>query len=97
MRRMNLSGWPCLLALVLHLLAPLSHAARHLPAIAVTDPLGRVTETVYDSRNRPTDVYAPTVWDANAGAFVRPHSHTEYDEERRTKQRAGVPALPSDF
>jgi len=47
--------------------------------IAVTDALGRVTETVYDERNRPVAVYAPTVWDANAGQFVRPVTQTTYD------------------
>jgi RHS repeat-associated protein len=47
--------------------------------IAVTDALGRVTETVYDERNRPVAVYAPTVWDANAGQFVRSTSQTTYD------------------
>ncbi len=31
LRRMSLSQWPCLLAAMLHLLAPLCHAARHLP------------------------------------------------------------------
>jgi YD repeat-containing protein len=47
--------------------------------IAVTDALGRVTETVYDERNRPVAVYAPTVWDANAAQFVRSTSRTTYD------------------
>ncbi len=31
LRRMSLSRWPCLLAAMLHLLASLCHAARHLP------------------------------------------------------------------
>ena len=48
-------------------------------AIAVTDPLGRVVETVYDERNRPTHVYAPTMWDAVSGQFVRPYAVTTYD------------------
>jgi RHS repeat-associated protein len=47
--------------------------------IAVTDPLGRVVETVYDERNRPTHVYAPTMWDAVSGQFVRPYAVTTYD------------------
>ncbi|MBK8038975.1 MAG: hypothetical protein IPK22_17865 [Verrucomicrobiaceae bacterium] len=47
--------------------------------IAVTDPLGRVVETVYDERNRPTHVYAPTMWDAVSGQFVRPYAETTYD------------------
>jgi len=48
-------------------------------AIAVTDPLGRVVETLYDERNRPTHVYAPTMWDAVSGQFVRPYAETTYD------------------
>ena len=47
--------------------------------IAVTDPLDRVVETVYDERNRPTHVYAPTMWDAVSGQFVRPYAVTTYD------------------
>jgi YD repeat-containing protein len=47
--------------------------------IAVTDPLGRVVETEYDERNRPTHVYAPTMWDAVIGQFVRPYAVTTYD------------------
>ena len=47
--------------------------------IKVTDPLGRETETEYDQRNRPVDVYAPTVWDGAVGQFVRPRTHTDYD------------------
>jgi RHS repeat-associated protein len=47
--------------------------------IRVTDPLGRVTETLYDARNRPWKVYAPTVWDAEIGQYVRPTSETTYD------------------
>lgn len=48
-------------------------------ALRVTDPLGRVTDTAYDDRNRPTAVYAPPVWDALAGATVRPGTQTTYD------------------
>ncbi|MGV3662057.1 MAG: RHS repeat-associated core domain-containing protein [Prosthecobacter sp.] len=48
-------------------------------AIRVTDPLGRQVETVYDERNRPVRVVAPTVWDGVAGAYVRPATTTTYD------------------
>jgi RHS repeat-associated protein len=47
--------------------------------IRVTDPLGRVTETLYDARNRPWKVFAPTVWDAEISEYVRPTSETTYD------------------
>lgn len=48
-------------------------------AIRVTDALGRVTETQYDERNRVVASYAPPVWDALAGTFVRPSTQTMYD------------------
>jgi YD repeat-containing protein len=48
-------------------------------AIRVTDALGRVTDTQYDDRNRAVSVQAPSVWDALAGASVRPATQTTYD------------------
>ncbi|MDZ4402144.1 putative Ig domain-containing protein [Prosthecobacter sp.] len=48
-------------------------------AVRVTDPLGRVTDTQYDERNRAVAAYAPPVWDALAGATVRPSTQTTYD------------------
>ncbi|WP_395746281.1 RHS repeat-associated core domain-containing protein [Prosthecobacter sp.] len=47
--------------------------------IRVTDPLGHVTESQYDERNRVVATYAPPVWDAEAGAFVRPATQSTYD------------------
>jgi RHS repeat-associated protein len=48
-------------------------------AIRVIDALGRVTDTQYDDRNRAVSVQAPSVWDALAGASVRPSTQTTYD------------------
>jgi YD repeat-containing protein len=45
----------------------------------VTDPMGRVTETQYNSRNKPVKVIAPAVLDATTQTMVQPVTLTEYD------------------
>jgi RHS repeat-associated protein len=47
--------------------------------IAVKDPLGRMTYTHYDNRNRAREVFLPPVWDAEEGEYVQPRTHTVYD------------------
>ncbi|MEZ0275987.1 MAG: RHS repeat-associated core domain-containing protein, partial [Roseimicrobium sp.] len=47
--------------------------------VAVEDALGRISETVYDNRNRPIEVKAPYVADATTGTWQRPTSTMVYD------------------
>jgi RHS repeat-associated protein len=47
--------------------------------VAVTDPIGRVSETVYDNRNRAVHTTAPPAYDATAGQVRRATVATEYD------------------
>ncbi|MEN3943019.1 RHS repeat-associated core domain-containing protein [Prosthecobacter sp. SYSU 5D2] len=42
-------------------------------------PLGGITYTFYDARNRPIQTVSPPVWDAEAAEFVRLVSKTVYD------------------
>jgi RHS repeat-associated protein len=51
--------------------------------IRVTDPLGRVTYSTYDERNRPVSIHAPRVWDSVHGTFVWPETVTTYDDAGR--------------
>ncbi|QIE99987.1 RHS repeat-associated core domain-containing protein [Roseimicrobium sp. ORNL1] len=47
--------------------------------VAVTDPIGRVSETVYDNRNRAVQTTAPPAYDATVGRVRRASVATEYD------------------
>jgi len=47
--------------------------------VAVTNPLGDTTNTVYDNANRATDIYAPAVTDPVSQEQVRPHTEQRYD------------------
>lgn len=42
-------------------------------------PLGAITYTFYDVRNRPVQTASPPVWDAEEGEFVRLYTTTAYD------------------
>ncbi|MES2506455.1 MAG: RHS repeat-associated core domain-containing protein [Verrucomicrobiota bacterium] len=51
--------------------------------IKVQDPLGNVTETIYDQRNRPWKVRHPQVADAATGLMKHPVTVTNYDPSGR--------------
>ncbi|MES2735661.1 MAG: RHS repeat-associated core domain-containing protein [Verrucomicrobiota bacterium] len=51
--------------------------------IKVQDPLGNVTETIYDQRNRPWKVRHPLVADAATGLMKHPVTVTNYDPSGR--------------
>lgn len=46
--------------------------------LSVRDPMGGITERVYDLRNRPTHVKASYVYDAQAQQWARPETVTTY-------------------
>lgn len=54
--------------------------------IAKSDPLGNITETEYDERNRPKRTIFPEVYDAGAEQRARPETLIEYDDLGRVVQ-----------
>ncbi|MCW0218828.1 MAG: hypothetical protein OJI67_10950 [Prosthecobacter sp.] len=48
-----------------------------------SDPLGNITETNYDIRNRPFRVIFPEVLDAQTDTVLRPETESEYDNAGR--------------
>lgn len=86
-RRLNLGAWPCLVACVLHLLAPLCHASSRFPPahdtadrpLTVTDPLQRVTTNVYDGLGQLIKVIEPDPLTVTPGLDDNPTVRTFYN------------------
>jgi RHS repeat-associated protein len=51
--------------------------------VEVKDARGKITETVFDARNRPIQVIAPPILDYGSGQVVRPRTNTDYDDVGR--------------
>ena len=99
LRRMCLCQWPCLLAAMLHLLAPLGHAARHLPRDFTSDTAGnRTGQSVTTLGTQPETANTTYSWDAQdrlASVTLPDGSTHSYAYDYRTRRTAVRTLLPT--